>query len=73
MSPDILYDITCHRENAQEATGDELLLGTKKGSPKEEGGGKTHTMPEFYLFSGQSGMGELSYTFHSAPSGHLSL
>jgi hypothetical protein len=27
----------------------------------------------FYLFSGLSGMGELPYTFHSAPGGHSSL
>jgi hypothetical protein len=31
---------------------------------------ETHAPPEFYLFSGLSGMGELPYTFHSAQGGH---
>jgi hypothetical protein len=35
--------------------------------------GKTHSPPEFYLFSGLSGMGELSYTFLSALGEHSSL
>jgi hypothetical protein len=48
------------------------MLGTKKGGPKEEGG-KTQTLPEFYLFSGLSGVGELPYTFHSALGRHSSL
>jgi hypothetical protein len=51
---------------------DVYILGTKKGGPVEEGGGKTHA-PEFYLFSGLSSMGELPYTFHSALGGHSSL
>jgi hypothetical protein len=48
------------------------LLGTKKGGPGEEGEGETHTLPEFHLFSGQSGVGGLLSTFHSSPGGHLS-
>jgi hypothetical protein len=44
----------------------------KKGALGSGGGGKTHTLPEFYLFSGLSGMGELLYTFHSVLGGHSS-
>ena len=40
------------------------LLGTKKGGPGEEGEGETHTLPEFHLFSGQSGMGGLLPSTH---------
>jgi hypothetical protein len=50
-----------------------LLLGTKKGTLGKRGEEKIHTQPEFYLFSGLSGMGELPYTFHSALGGHSSL
>ena len=50
------------------------MLRIKRGALGKRGrGGKNHTLPEFYLFSGLSGMGELPYTFHSALSGHSSL
>jgi hypothetical protein len=45
----------------------------KKGGPGDEGKGKFHIPPEFYLFFGLSGMGELPYTFHSSLRGHSSL
>jgi hypothetical protein len=45
----------------------------KRGAQGKRGGGKTHTPPEFYLFSGLSGMGGLLSTFYSTPGGHLSL
>ena len=44
-----------------------------KKSPWEEGGGKAHTLPEFYLFSGLSGVGGLLSTLHISPGEHLSL
>ena len=47
------------------------LLGTKTGGLMGRGGRGTHTLPEFYLFSGLSGVGELPYTFHSSLGGHL--
>ena len=50
-----------------------LFCWELKGGPEEEGGGKIHTPPEFYLFSGLSGMGGLLYTFHSSLGGLLSL
>ena len=53
--------------------GNPFLLGTKKGAQEKRGKGKTHTPPEFHLFSGQSGVGGLLSTFHSSPGGHLSL
>ena len=43
------------------------------GTQGEEGEGETQTPPEFYLFSGQLGMGGLLSTFHSTLGGHLSL
>jgi hypothetical protein len=46
-----------------------FLLGTKKGGLGKRGKGKTHTPPEFHLFSGLSGMGGLLSTFHSSPGG----
>ena len=33
------------------------LLGTKKGALGKKGKGKTYTLPEFHLFSGQSEVG----------------
>ena len=45
-----------------------------KGGPGEERkGGKAHTLPEFHLFSGQSGVGGLLSTFHSSLGGHSSI
>jgi hypothetical protein len=40
------------------------LLGTKKGHRGCPGEGETHTLPEFHLFSGQSGMGGLLPSTH---------
>jgi hypothetical protein len=61
----------CGRDHGKSCTISKYLLGTKRGGPGEEaGGGKTHTPPEFHLFSGQSGVGGLPYTFHSTMGGH---
>jgi hypothetical protein len=48
-------------------------VGTKKGAQGKRGKGKAHTLPEFYLSSGQSGMGGLLTTFHSSLGGHSSI
>jgi hypothetical protein len=45
-------------------------VGTKRGPLGKGGWEKTHTLAEFSLFSGLSGMGELPYTFHSALGGY---
>jgi hypothetical protein len=42
----------------------------KKGGTRGRGGGETHASPEFHLFSGLSGVGELPYTVHSSLGGH---
>ena len=39
----------------------------RKGDPGEEGKEKAHTLPEFYLFSGQSCMGEMLTTYLLIP------
>jgi len=48
-------------------------LGTKKGVLGKREEEKTHNPPEFYLFSGLSGVGGLLSTFHSSLGGHSSL
>ena len=49
------------------------VLGIKKGALGKRGKGKTHTPPEFHLFSGQPGVEELLSTFYSSVGVHLSL
>jgi hypothetical protein len=48
------------------------MFETKKGAWGREGG-KTHTPPEFHLYSGQAGMGGLPHAFYSARGGHPNL
>jgi hypothetical protein len=50
----------------------QFTVGNKiRGGAGEEGGReKAHTLPEFHLFSGQSGVGGLLTTFHSSLGGH---
>jgi hypothetical protein len=68
-----MWQMSTHTHTHTQSARREDCWELKRG-PGEEGEGENpHTLPEFYLFSGLSGMGELLSTFHSSLGGHSGL
>ena len=67
----ILFQACPNHSLGLPVVGKEYIYMELKRDPwRREGREKAHTLPEFHLFSGQSGMGGLLSTFHSFPGGH---